>query len=109
MKEWEIWLVIFLLIVATGLTRCFFWIAVHHISLPKRVRDALRYAPACALTAIIVPDLLLTNGQIQLDFGNHKLLAAIIALAFYLIKRNMLQTILVGMFCFTMLRLAIGS
>ncbi|HEY5801438.1 MAG TPA: AzlD domain-containing protein, partial [Burkholderiaceae bacterium] len=51
MSSWEIWLVIGLLVLATALTRSAFWLVGHHINIPKRVQEALRYAPACALAA----------------------------------------------------------
>ena len=74
--------------------------------MPNRmVISMLRYAPACALAAIIGPDLLLdAGGKVQLDLGNAKLLAGIAALGFYLWRRNMLHTIVFGMLVFTLLR-----
>lgn len=107
MNDKEIWLAIALLTVATLIARCSLWLVGQHITLSKRLQNALRYAPACALTAIIVPDLLLADGHLQFSLGNHKLIASLVALGFYLFKRNMLQTILVGMLCFTFLRLGI--
>lgn len=105
MSDWEIWLTIVFLVLATGLTRSSFWLVGHHINIPRRVQEALRYAPACALTAIIVPDLFLASGQIQLGLSNHKLLAGVLATGFYLFKRDMMLTIVLGMTFFTVLRL----
>lgn len=105
MAEWEIWLVIPCLLLATLIMRCSFWLLGHHVELPKRVQEVMRYAPACALAAIIVPDLLLQKGALQINFSNHQLLACILASGFYLIRRDMLQTILVGMLLLTVLRL----
>jgi branched-subunit amino acid transport protein len=105
MSELEVWAVIAVMVVATGATRCAFWLIGHHITLPKRVQEMLRYAPACALAAIIAPDLLLgAQGQLQLDPSNPKLLAGIAAVLFYLVRRNMLLTIVFGMLVFTALR-----
>ena len=109
MSDWEIWAVIGVLTVATAATRSSFWLVGHHITIPKRVQEVLRYAPACALAAIIAPDLLLGSaGQLQLTAANPKLLAGVAAVAFYLLRRNMLQTIVFGMVVFTGLRLALG-
>ena len=109
MSDWEIWAVIGLLAVATAATRSSFWLVGHHITIPKRVQEVLRYAPACALAAIIAPDLLLGSaGQLQLTAANPKLLAGVAAVVFYLLRRNMLQTIVFGMVVFTGLRLALG-
>lgn len=105
MSDWEIWLTIGVLAVATAATRSSFWLVGHHITIPKRVQDMLRYAPACALAAIIAPDLLINDGQLQLEPGNLKLIAGVLAIAFYVWRRNMLQTIVFGMAFFTALRL----
>ena len=105
MADWEIWATIAVLVVATAATRSSFWLIGHHITIPPRVQGMLRYAPACALAAIIAPDLLLNNGQIQFELGNLKLVSGVAAIAFYLIRRNMLQTIVFGMLFFTALRL----
>ncbi|NVD99780.1 AzlD domain-containing protein [Massilia sp. BJB1822] len=105
MSDWEIWATIGALVLATAATRSSFWLVGHHITIPRRVHDMLRYAPACALAAIIAPDLLLNEGQLQLEFGNIKLLAGIAAIVYYLLRRNMLETIVFGMAFFTGLRL----
>jgi branched-subunit amino acid transport protein len=104
MADWEIWLVIACLLLATIIMRCSFWLLGHHVTLPRRMQEVLRYAPACALAAITVPDLLLNKGQLYLSLGNHPLLAAIGATVFFLLKRDMLLTILVGMLLLTALR-----
>ncbi|UMR31324.1 AzlD domain-containing protein [Massilia sp. MB5] len=105
MSDWEIWATIGVLVLATAATRSSFWLVGHHITIPRRVHDMLRYAPACALAAIIAPDLLLNEGQLQLEPGNIKLLAGIAAIVYYLLRRNMLETIVFGMAFFTGLRL----
>jgi len=106
MDDWEIWVTIGVLALATAATRSSFWLVGHHITIPKRVQEMLRYAPACALAAIIAPDLLMTPaGALQLGLANPKLLAGLVAALFYLLRKNMLQTIIFGMLFFTALRL----
>jgi branched-subunit amino acid transport protein len=105
MSDLEIWAVVAVLVVATAATRSSFWLIGHRITIPKRVQEILRYAPACALAAIIAPDLVLgSQGQLQLTVSNPKLLAGVAAVLFYLVRRNMLQTIVFGMLVFTVLR-----
>ena len=105
MADWEIWTVIGVLCVATAATRSSFWLIWHRITIPPRVQEMLRYAPACALAAIIAPDILIdAQGQTQLDWSNLKLLAGQAALGFYLWRRNRLLTIVFGMVVFTLLR-----
>lgn len=105
MSDLDIWLVIGVLVIATAATRSSFWLVGHHINIPKRVQEMLRYAPACALAAIIAPDVLMSDGHVQLGLDNPKLIAAAVSVIFYLLRRNMLQTIVVGMVVFTGLRL----
>ncbi len=106
MSNTEIWIVIAELTLATLLTRATFWLVGHHITIPKRVNEALRYAPACALAAIIVPDLLITHDHIEVSLHNPQLVAGVIAGAFFLYRRSMLGTILLGMAVFTIVRIA---
>lgn len=106
MADWEIWLVIFVLALATAATRSGFWLVGQHITIPKRVQEMLRYAPACALAAIVAPDVILAaDGHAVLDASNFKLLSGIAATIYYLLRRNMLETIIFGMVFFTALRL----
>jgi branched-subunit amino acid transport protein len=103
--DWEIWAAIVVLTVATAATRSSFWLVGHRVTIPKRLQEVLRYAPACALAAIIAPDLVLDgSGAAHLELSNPRLVAGIAALIFYLLRRNMLQTIVFGMLAFTLLR-----
>ena len=106
MSDWEIWAIIGVLCVATAATRSSFWLIGHRVTIPPRVQEMLRYAPACALAAIVGPDMLVdAQGAAQLTLANPKLLAGLAALAFFLWRRSMILTILFGMAVFTLLRL----
>ncbi|RZI41473.1 AzlD domain-containing protein [Herbaspirillum sp. HC18] len=104
MSAADIWLTIILLTVATVLTRSSFFMLGHAVKLPPKVQHALRYAPAAALAAIVVPDLVLANGALQLTWMNPKLVAGIGATAFFLATRHLLGTIIAGMALYTLLR-----
>ena len=105
MSAVDTWLTIILLTVATILTRSSFFFLGHAVKLPPKVQHALRYAPAAALAAIVVPDLVLANGALQLTWMNPKLVAGIGAAAFFLATRHLLGTIIVGMALFSLLRI----
>lgn len=105
MSDWEIWGTIIALTLATAATRSSFWLIGDRIPIPRRIHEMLRYAPACALAAIIAPDLLLGGAQIELQLSNLKLVSGVVAIGFFLISRSMLQTIVFGMLFFTALRL----
>lgn len=107
MADWEIWVVILVLAVATACTRSVFWLIGRRVTIPPRVQDMLRYAPACALAAIVGPDLVLgQQGDLMLSVGNPKLLAGAASLGYYLWRRQMLQTIVLGMLVLTLLRVS---
>lgn len=106
MSDLDTWITIFALVGATALTRCTLWLAGRHVTIPPRVQEMLRYAPACALAAIVAPDVVFgPSGAMNLSAANPKLLAALAAVLFYLVRRNMLHTIIFGMGVFTLLRL----
>lgn len=93
------------LTLSTLLTRSSFFMLPASFKLPSRVERALRYAPACALAAIITPEVLATQGQIYLAWQNNKLWAVLIAAAVFYKTRNMLLMMGSGMLAFTLLRL----
>ncbi|HEY4541933.1 MAG TPA: AzlD domain-containing protein [Noviherbaspirillum sp.] len=105
MSTTEIWVTIALLTVATLLTRSSFFLFGHAVKLPPKVQHALRYAPAAALAAIVVPDLVMTPAGLDLSWTNPKLLAGIGATAFFLSTRHLLGTIIAGMALYTLLRI----
>ncbi|MBR7778607.1 AzlD domain-containing protein [Undibacterium rugosum] len=105
MRDLDVWLTIALLVLATFIARSGFWLVGSRVQLPKRVQDGLRYAPACALAALIFPDLLMLQGQLAISWNQPRLVAGVLATAFFLVRRNMLHTILFGMAVFTYLRL----
>jgi branched-subunit amino acid transport protein len=101
----QVWLAIAGMALITGVTRALFLIGGERMMLPERVQRALRYAPAAALVAVVVPDLLATPDGLSIAFSNHALYASLCGLAWFLWRRSMLGTIIVGMLVFTVLRL----
>lgn len=106
MSPLETWLTIIGLTAVTFITRGAFLVLGDRVPLPERVQHALRYAPACALAALVAPELLLQQGQVLLSFQNYKLVGAVVAAAAMLATRNIIFTIAVGMIIFTSLRVA---
>ncbi|MDR5751546.1 MULTISPECIES: AzlD domain-containing protein [Caballeronia] len=105
MSALQIWLTILGMGLVTAITRALFLIGGERMILPERLQRALRYAPAAALAAVVVPDLLETPHGFSVALGNHALYASLAGLAWYLWRRSMLGTILIGMAVFTALRL----
>jgi branched-subunit amino acid transport protein len=104
MSSSDIWLTIFLMAVATIFTRCLMFLLGSRVQLPGRLQHALRYAPAAALAAIVVPDLVLTGGPPVIAGLNAKVLAGAATVAFYLATRHLLATIVAGMLAYAGIR-----
>ncbi len=103
MNDATTWIVIAGLALITVITRSFFLVLGDHLALPDRVQHALRYAPACALTALLAPEVVTVQGQIAIA-GNPKLVAAAVAAIAMLVSRNMIVAIAASMAAFTLLR-----
>ena len=108
MIDFDYGIMLFLLMLATFATRSFFFVLGDSVKIPPWLQHALRYAPATALAAILVPDLLLSGRTFVLPWTNIRLIAAIGATLFFLKTRHLLGTIMVGMVCFTALRLRLN-
>lgn len=94
--EAYIYSAIALLTVCSVLTRAGFMVFGDYIPLPDSVRRALRYAPAAALTAIVVPDLLPWKADVGPIF-DYKLVAAMLSIVVFLRSRSAVLVIVVGM------------
>ena len=105
MTSTEIWLAILGMTVVTAVTRAMFLIGGERTVLPARVQRMLRYAPAAALAAVVLPDVLGTPDGLSFAPSNHEFYAALAGLGWFLWRRTMLGTIVVGMIVFTVLRL----
>lgn len=105
MSALDIWLVIAGMTLVTIFTRSLFLIVGDRVTLPSRLQHALRFAPAAALIAIVLPDLLWNQGHFDASWTNPRLMAGIVATAFYVVTRRMLGMVMVGMAVFTVLRL----
>lgn len=104
MSSLEIWLVIIGLTLVTLLMRSSFLMLGDHIPLPERLQHGLRYAPVCALIALVTPELFLAQGAFDLSITNPKLAAGLAAAAITLTTRSMIAAMAIGMLIFTALR-----
>jgi branched-subunit amino acid transport protein len=103
-----IWAVMILGGLATFTIRATFILLVGQREIPPQVRRALYYIPPAVLTAIIVPELLLPQGELEISLTNPNLLAGVAATLVAWRTRNVLFTILVGMVVFWIARVIIG-
>lgn len=74
------------------------------VSLPSWFRRWLPLVPVAALTALIAPDVVVLDGQINLGISNPRLVGGIVAIAVAAIWRNTLLTITLGFVAFSMIK-----
>jgi branched-subunit amino acid transport protein len=104
MTEPYVWWAILGITLATFLSRCSLHLLGDRLQVPHTLESALRYAPACALAAILVPDLVFNEGQLDLSFDNPRWVAGIVSAAIFAANRSMLASISGGMVVFWLLR-----
>ena len=96
----EVYLIAGMVLVTFGIRYSMFVVA-GRIEFPTQLVNALRYVPPVVLTAIIVPAVLIPDGDgIQFSFTNPYLVGAIVAFGVGWLSKNLLLTIVVGMLAF---------
>jgi branched-subunit amino acid transport protein len=108
MPEWEMWLAVAGLVAITVLTRSFFFISNRPWALPAWVERGLKYAPLAALAAVVLPEIVLTQGALAHTWQDARLYAAPVAALWAWWRRDMLTTIGIGMAVYLLLKLGLG-
>jgi len=110
----EFW--IYLLIAGLGgvtvVTRCFFFMVDQDLPFPAWADRGLRYAPIAALSAVVIPEIVVKHGALISDWRDARIYAAAVGAAFYFWRRGqgqaVLGTILVGMAVYLPLHIGLG-
>jgi len=92
----------------TVVTRAFFLFSDRELVLPDWVQRGLRYAPLAALAAVIVPEVVMTQGHLIDTWRDARLYAVAAATAYFFWRRGILGTILTGMAVLVPLKLWLG-
>lgn len=93
----NVWLIMLLAGLCTFAIRLSFIILSGRMEFPDGLRRLLRLVPPAVLSAIVFPETLLRDGQVDLSLGNYRLLAGLLAALIAWRTRNVVLTILVGM------------
>ncbi|MEW5829432.1 MAG: AzlD domain-containing protein [Chloroflexota bacterium] len=101
----NIWLVFLLGGLLTFGMRFSFIYLFGRYEIPETLRRALRFVPPAVLSAIVVPELLIQSGRLELSLTNFRLLAGVVAVLVAWKTRNTLLTILAGMAALLLLQL----
>lgn len=104
----QIWLMILGMLAITFATRYSFF-AWPNLRFPRLIEQALHYVPVSVLTAIVVPGMLMPEGEWLLAWDNAYLLAGVLAILVAVLTRNLLATIAIGLASFFLLRWAFGQ
>ena len=108
MNDWTGVLTVVGMAAITLLTRGFFLLPHKEIPLPAWLRRGLRYAPLAALTAVVAPEIVLTQGQLIGTWKDPRLFAAVAGAGWYFWRRGILGTIVAGMTVLLGLRFGLG-
>lgn len=96
----------------TVVTRCFFFMVDRELPFPAWADRGLRYAPIAALSAVIIPEIVMKHGALISDWRDARLYAAAVGAAFYFWRRGqgqaVLGTIVVGMAVYLPLHIGLG-
>ena len=104
-SDLETWLAIVGISLGAIVTRTSFVVFGARLRLPGSVQQALRYAPADVLGALVAPALVIDNAHVALTLANQRLVAALVASLVMWRSHSMLATIAAGMVVLTLLRL----
>lgn len=108
MSTWHAVLTILGLGLVTLVARSFFLFPKRRIPLPGWLERGLKVAPLAALTAVIVPEVVMTQGHLIDNWHDARLWAVAAATLCYLWRPGVLGPLVVGVAVFLPLRLWLG-
>jgi len=98
--------------IITMITRSFFLIPERQLTLPGWALRGLHYAPIAAVVAVIVPEIIMTQGRLIDTWKDARIFGALAGLLYFLVQRGrgqvVLGTMVSGMAVFLPLRLGWG-
>lgn len=92
----------------TVLTRSFFFISSEEWTLPDWAQRGLQYAPIAAMAAVVLPEVLMQQGEFLQTWMDARWMGAAVGAAVYFWRRDVLLTIVVGMLAYLPLHLVLG-
>ena len=92
----------------TVITRSFFFISSKPWTLPTWVRRGLNYAPIAALAAVIVPEIVMSQGHLISTWQDARLFGALAGAGWYYWRRDVFGVIVAGMAVYLALHLGLG-
>lgn len=99
------WIVMIALGLLTFATRLSFVLLLDRWQPPEIIRRGLRYVPVSVLTAIFIPELLVSDGNLIFTPLNPRLIAGLVAILVAWKTKSALWTIALGMLVYTLVNL----
>jgi len=93
----SIWWVMIFAGLFTFLMRLSFILLIGRRDIPSLLSRTLRFIPPAVLSAIVFPELFLTNGEVNISIDNARLIAGVIAIVIAWKTKSVVWTILSGM------------
>lgn len=66
------------------------------VTLPRFIIDVLAYIPLAILSALLVPSLIMSGGEIDLSFDNHLLIAGILTAGLAVFTKKLVLIVVSG-------------
>ena len=107
--DWHRVAVIVGLALMTVLARAFFLLSSRPWSLPHWAQRGLQYAPIAALSAVVVPEVVMVQGALVDTWRDARLYAAVVGALFFFWRRDVLVTVVAGMAVYLPLHLGLGG
>ncbi len=92
----------------TVITRSFFYISSKPWKLPAWAQRGLHYAPIAALSAVIIPEIVMTQGHLIDSWKDARLFAVAAGVLWFYWRKGVLGTIIAGMAVYLPLHLSLG-
>jgi len=110
MNQTDLWTVVTIvgMAILTVITRCFFFLSSNPWAMPAWLQRGLHYAPIAALAAVIVPEMVMSQGHLISTWQDARIFAVASGLAWFYWKRGMLGIIIVGMAVYLPLHVGLG-
>ncbi|CAN5339615.1 hypothetical protein BH09PSE5_BH09PSE5_34860 [soil metagenome] len=108
MNDWHLLILFVGMGIVTVACRSFFFIAEREMSMPEWFKRGLRYAPLAALSAVVVPEILMAQDHLIATFEDARIYAALVGSAWYYWRGDVLGTIVSGMAVLIPLKLVFG-
>lgn len=110
MSHDDLWMfgVIIGLAAVTVVARSFFFLSNQDWQLPHWAQRGLQYAPIAALSAVVVPEIVMSQGALITTWQDARLFAALAGVVIYFARRDVLLTIIGGMAVYLPLHLGLG-